>query len=110
MYLKTFQGKSYPIDFSLDNLENMINPDNFFRINRKYIVNMNAITNMLAYSRSRVILELKPTVDDKFDTIVSIERSSDFKKNYGLFILIYLQIFGLGKTRQKKFQRIIIKG
>lgn len=80
VYLKTFQGKSYPIDFSLDKLENMINPDNFFRINRKYIVNINAITNMLAYSRSRVILELNPNVDDKFDTIVSIERSTDFKK------------------------------
>ena len=35
---------------------------------------------MVAYSRSRVKLELKPKADDEFDTIVSIDRSSDFKK------------------------------
>jgi hypothetical protein len=35
---------------------------------------------MVAYSRSRVKLELKPKADDELDTIVSIDRSSEFKK------------------------------
>jgi DNA-binding LytR/AlgR family response regulator len=58
----------------------MIDPSAFFRINRKYFVNMDAISNMVAYSRGRIKLDLKPRADDEFDTIVSIDRSSDFKK------------------------------
>ncbi len=80
VFMKTFQGNTYPVDYTLDKLESLINPEKFFRINRKYIVNMDAISNMSAYSRSRVKLELKPKAEDEFDTIVSIERSSDFKK------------------------------
>jgi two-component system, LytTR family, response regulator LytT len=41
---------------------------------------MDAISNMVAYSRGRIKLELKPRTDDEFDTIVSIDRSADFKK------------------------------
>lgn len=78
VYFRTFQGNSYAVDFTLDKLETMLNPAQFFRINRKYMVNMDAIVNMIAYSRARVKLELKPVADD--ETIVSIERSSDFKK------------------------------
>jgi DNA-binding LytR/AlgR family response regulator len=80
VFLKTFQGNSYPIDYTLDKLERLVKPEKFFRINRKYIVNIDSITNMIAYSRSRVKLELKPKADDDHDTIVSIDRSSDFKK------------------------------
>ncbi len=80
VYLKTFQGNSYPVDYTLDKLESLINPEKFFRINRKYIVSVDSISNMLAYSRSRVKLELKPNADEELDTIVSIDRSSDFKK------------------------------
>lgn len=80
VFMKTFQGNLYPVDFTLDKLESVINPEIFFRINRKYIVSIDSISNMVAYSRSRVKLELKPMVDEEFDTIVSIDRSSDFKK------------------------------
>jgi len=80
VYLRTFEGNSFPVEFSLDKLENILNPEDFFRINRKYIVNMEAITNMVAYSRARVKLDLKPKVDDPSETIVSIDRSADFKK------------------------------
>ena len=79
-FLRTFQGNNYPSEYTLDKLENMLDPAHFFRINRKYLVNMDAISNMVAYSRSRVKLELKPKADVEFDTIVSIDRSSDFKK------------------------------
>jgi DNA-binding LytR/AlgR family response regulator len=68
------------MDYTLDKLEAMLDPARFFRINRKYLVNIDAISNMVAYSRGRVKLELKPKANDEFDSIVSIERSSDFKK------------------------------
>ncbi|MCF8378431.1 MAG: LytTR family DNA-binding domain-containing protein [Bacteroidales bacterium] len=80
IYLKTFQGNSYPVDYTLDKLENLVSPEKFFRINRKYLVNMDSISNMVAYSRGRVKLELKPEADEEYETIVSIDRSSDFKK------------------------------
>jgi DNA-binding LytR/AlgR family response regulator len=80
VFIKTFQKSSYVVDYTLDALENILNPDQYFRVNRKYIVNMQAISEMIAYSRSRVKLNLNPPADDELDTIVSIERSSDFKK------------------------------
>jgi DNA-binding LytR/AlgR family response regulator len=79
-YLRTHNGKNFPMDYTLDKLEAMLDPARFFRINRKYLVNIDAISNMVAYSRGRVKLELKPKANDEFDSIVSIERSSDFKK------------------------------
>ena len=80
VYLKTFGGKSYPADYTLDKLENMLDPSSFFRINRKYMVNMESISNMIAWSRGRVKLSLTPPADDEMETIVSIDRSGDFKK------------------------------
>ncbi len=80
IYLSTFEGKSYPVEFTLDKLETLVNPESFFRINRKFLVNMESISKMVAYSRGRVKLELKPKPEDDFDTIVSIDRSGDFKK------------------------------
>ena len=56
----------------------MVNPNEFFRINRKYLVNMRSITKMTTLSRSRVKLELIPQPEDNSDTIVSIERASNF--------------------------------
>jgi len=79
VYLRTFQGNTYSVDFTLDKLEEMLDPARFFRINRKYLVNIASIADMVAYSRSRVKLELKPKADDEFETIVSIDRSAEFK-------------------------------
>jgi DNA-binding LytR/AlgR family response regulator len=80
VYLRTVQGSTYNIDFTLDKLEEMLNPASFFRINRKYLINITSIANMVAYSRGRIKLELKPKADDEFETIVSIDRSGEFKK------------------------------
>jgi len=79
-YLRTRQGNTYNVDFTLDKLQEMLNPASFFRINRKYLVNISSIANMLAYSRGRVKLELTPKADDEFETIVSIDRAAEFKK------------------------------
>lgn len=71
------EGKRYPVDFNLDELEKMLNPKNFFRINRQFIISYHSITEMLTYSKSRVLVKLNPPT--KEDTIVSTERSSAFK-------------------------------
>lgn len=77
-YLCTFQGLRYPVDFNLDELENLIDPSEFFRINRQFIVNIASIEKMLAWSKSRVKLILKPA--SEVETIVSTDRSPHFKE------------------------------
>ena len=71
-------NKRYPLDQSLDQIEQMVDPSHFFRINRQFIVKMGSIEEMVTYSKSRVKLKLNPPTDE--DTIVSKERSPDFKK------------------------------
>ena len=70
-------GKRYPVDHNLDELEQLINPKNFFRINRQFIIGYNSITEMVSYSKSRVLIKLNPP--SKLETIVSTERSASFK-------------------------------
>jgi two-component system LytT family response regulator len=71
-------NKRFPLDHSLDQLEQMVDPVHFFRINRQFIVKMEAIDEMIAYSKSRVKLKLNPPTEE--DAIVSKERSPEFKK------------------------------
>jgi len=79
VFLKTFDDHSYPLYLSLDSLVEVIDPSEFFRINRKYIISMKSIATMLAWSRSRLKIILNPKADNEMDAIVSIDRASDFK-------------------------------
>jgi DNA-binding LytR/AlgR family response regulator len=76
-FLTTKEGRRFAIDFNLDALEGMLDPKTFFRINRQYIISIHSIKEMLAYSKSRVLIKLNP--EAKHETIVSTERSADFK-------------------------------
>ena len=80
VFLTTFQKSSYPIDYTLDKLMEIIDPEKYFRINRKLIVNVKSIKNMIPYSRSRIKLVLEPAEAKEIEALVSVERSSDFKK------------------------------
>ncbi|MEI6408442.1 MAG: LytTR family DNA-binding domain-containing protein [Bacteroidota bacterium] len=71
-------GKRFPVDYPLDKLESMIDPKDFFRINRQFIVQIHAIKEMHPYSKSRVKIDLDPATD--LETVVSTERASEFKK------------------------------
>jgi len=79
VFLKDCQGQDYGIDYSLEQLENMLDTRKFFRINRDCIVNINMIQLMSSYSSSRLQLTIKgQDKDDLF--IISREKVSDFKK------------------------------
>lgn len=80
VFLVTFEKNTYPIDYTLDKLTQVIDPDKYFRINRKLIVNIDSIKNMIPYSRSRIKLVLEPPELKEVEALVSIERSADFKK------------------------------
>lgn len=76
-FLSTSEGRRYTIDYNLDSLESMLDPKVFFRINRQYIISIHSIKEMFAYTKSRVLIKLNPVA--KHETIVSTERSGDFK-------------------------------
>jgi DNA-binding LytR/AlgR family response regulator len=76
-FVCTNEGKRLPVDFNLDQLEQMLNPKNFFRINRQFIIGHHAIEEMKAHTRSRVIVKLNPPT--KLDTVVAIDRAHDFR-------------------------------
>lgn len=71
-------AKRFPVDYPLDKLENLLDPATFFRINRQFIIHVEAIKEMHPYSKSRVKVDLEPPTD--LETIVSTERSAEFKK------------------------------
>lgn len=76
-FLCTKEARRFVIDFNLDTLESTLDPKTFFRINRQYIIGIHSIGEMFAYSKSRVLIKLIPPA--KHETIVSTERSSEFK-------------------------------
>ena len=80
-FLVTREGKRYVTDYNLDRLEELLAPDRFFRINRQYIVGIDAIAEMFAYSKSRGLIKLNPPA--KHETIVSTERAAAFKNWLG---------------------------
>ena len=77
-YLFTTEGRNYLLDTTLEALEEELDPDIFFRINRKYYVNINAIKDMISYTNSR--LQIKLNHYNENDVIVARERVKDFKK------------------------------
>jgi len=79
VFVRTFQGKTYDVDYSLDQLQQLVDPDQFFRINRNYLVNIDAVTKLVSYSSSRFKLELHPEFRAD-DLIVARDKASDFKK------------------------------
>jgi DNA-binding LytR/AlgR family response regulator len=71
-------NKRYSIDYTLDQLEKMIDPKLFFRINRKVIIGMNSIQKVSSYFNSR--LKVNSTQLDDEACIISRDRVNDFKK------------------------------
>ena len=80
-FIVSVDGHKYISDHNLSTLEGLVDPKSFFRINRKYLISINAIESMVQFSRSRVKLELSPPAPD--DVIVSVERSPEFKSWLG---------------------------
>jgi DNA-binding LytR/AlgR family response regulator len=78
-FLNDSQGKDYGIDYSLDQLQGILDPRKFFRINRDCIINIEAISLMYSYSSSRLQVTLKNGKNNE-TYIVSREKVADFKK------------------------------
>jgi len=77
-FLRTSAGKTFDLDHSLDQLQLMVDPEQFFRISRNYLVNISCVSEAVSYSTNRLKLKLK--VGFKDGLIVSRDRVSDFKR------------------------------
>ncbi len=76
-YLHTNSHRNYIIDYSLEELESMLDHDRFFKINRKYIVSIEACAQIIAWSNNRLKIDIEGMDDDKI--VVARERVREFK-------------------------------
>ena len=76
-YAATTEKRNYLLDNTLELLESDLEPQTFFRVSRKFYVNINAIKDIVSYTNSR--LQIKLNNWDEQEIIVSRERVKDFK-------------------------------
>ncbi|TXD84907.1 response regulator transcription factor [Subsaximicrobium wynnwilliamsii] len=76
-YAFTSEGRNYLLDTTLEQLEAELEPQKFFRISRKFFVNINAIKDMISYTNSRLQIKLNNFKEQ--EVVVARERVKDFK-------------------------------
>ncbi|RFS17746.1 LytTR family DNA-binding domain-containing protein [Emticicia sp. C21] len=76
-FLMTKAGQLLTLEHSLDNLENQLNPVNFFRMNRQFLVARKAIKSIQIYSPTKIKLDLAPV--SRKEVFVSVHKVPDFK-------------------------------
>ena len=76
--LYTYSGQTYPIEYTIDQLESILNPIHFFRINRKFMISVKSVEEIHSYFNSRLLLKILPKEEEQ--VIVSRERTTNFKR------------------------------
>ncbi len=76
-FLHTNKGKNYILDETLEQIEEQLDSTKYFRVSRKFIINMDFIKDIISYTNSR--LQVKLEHFNEFDIIVSREKVKDFK-------------------------------
>ncbi len=76
-FAKSFEGRDYLVDYTLDEIFGELNPRHFFRLNRQVIASANAIEKVHLYFNSKLKIQLTPAFDE--EAIVGREKASDFK-------------------------------
>jgi len=77
-FLRSISGRDYAIEYTLDQLEQELDPHKFFRVSRKFIIAMPHIKDIIAYSGNR--LKIIAMGGDQEEVLVSREKVTDFKK------------------------------
>jgi DNA-binding LytR/AlgR family response regulator len=79
-YTYLFNGERYMLDFStLDDVEELLDPNLFYRANRQYIINIDAIQRVKPMENSKLVIRLKEP-NHKFEIDMSREKAPVFKK------------------------------
>jgi len=77
-FLQTTEGRKFVVDYTMDQLETLLDPRRFFRLNRAYLAQQSAIQDIISYTNSRLQTVLKPTAPDA-QVLVSREKVNTFK-------------------------------
>ena len=80
-FFKTYDNKKFVVDYTMDELEDMLDPAKYFRISRSFYISVDSVDQIHDYFGNRLMLMLKPAVDK--ESIVSREKVTDFKKWMG---------------------------
>lgn len=78
VYLVTNENKKFILDYKLEDLNSILDPSAFYRVNRTFIININTIKDVVVYSNNR--LKITPKVKVEKEIVVSREKVSSFKK------------------------------
>lgn len=78
VFLVDTDGNRFVIENTMEELESMLDPKLFFRINRQMIVSLQAVVTIHPYFNSRLKLTLSPEI--KTEILVSRQKVSEFKK------------------------------
>jgi DNA-binding LytR/AlgR family response regulator len=81
-FMRTWKNNRYIIDYTLEQLTEMLDPEEFYRVNRSYLVNIRSIISVSPYFSGKMILQLSPVADTN-DVVVSREKATDFKQWMG---------------------------
>ena len=77
-FLQTIEGRKFVVDYTMDQLETLLDPRRFFRLNRAYLAQQSAIQDIIHYTNSRLQTVLKPLAPDA-QVLVSREKVNVFK-------------------------------
>ncbi len=77
----TFDGKTYRFDYNLEDLAEMLNPEDYFRANRQFIISRKAIHDIDLWFNNRLSINLVITAPEKI--LISKARISEFKDWFG---------------------------
>lgn len=75
--LRTVDGKSFPVNYALDTLEDQLDPQDFFRITRSVVVHIQAIQQIQTYFKGRLKVKVRPSLEEEL--IVSNRKLAAFK-------------------------------
>ena len=76
-FFKTFDNRKFVVDYTMDELNEMLDPNKYFRISRSFYISVDSVSQIHDYFGNRLILQLKPETDK--EAIVSREKVTDFK-------------------------------
>lgn len=80
-FFKTYDNRKFVVDYTMDELEEMLDPDRYFRASRSFYISVDSVDQIHDYFGNRLLLHLKPAVEK--EALVSREKVTDFKKWMG---------------------------
>jgi two-component system LytT family response regulator len=76
-YVRTKSNQQYLVDYTLDELEKSLDVKNFFRANRQYLIEFDAVARVHQYFHSKLKVELSPKPEE--DVVISREKAADLR-------------------------------